>query len=73
MPAEEDVHRTARAIAVGVALASGAAACADDDPVDVTITLMTHDSFAISDATLAAFVHGCVVLALFEDCFLTGS
>ncbi|NIR39798.1 MAG: thiamine ABC transporter substrate-binding protein [Actinobacteria bacterium] len=49
------MNRATRAIAVGLALTVGATGCADDDTADPTVTLMTHDSFAISDAALAAF------------------
>lgn len=57
-------HRT-RVVAVIVGLALLAAACGGDDDAteaddarpsdDTTITLLTHDSFALSDETLAAF------------------
>ena len=45
------LHLLVTTIAVALAVAS----CSGDDPETVTVTLVTHDSFAISDATLAAF------------------
>ena len=42
---------------IGSAVAAGLmmAACGDDDPVDTTVTLVTHDSFLVSPETFEAF------------------
>jgi len=46
-------------VAAGLALCLGLAACGDDDTVagreDITLRLLTHDSFAVSDGVLEAF------------------
>ncbi len=40
---------------LGVLLGSGLTACGDDGSGDVTLRLLTHDSFAVSDGVLEAF------------------
>jgi thiamine transport system substrate-binding protein len=55
------MHRRPRpltvVVAVTIALALGTTACGDDTDgaANVTLTLVTHDSFAVSDGVLAAF------------------
>ncbi|MBT5852169.1 MAG: thiamine ABC transporter substrate-binding protein, partial [Acidimicrobiaceae bacterium] len=50
------MHRVARLLGVIVALGLMVAACADDESLDgMSITVLTHDSFVISEEALAAF------------------
>lgn len=45
-----------RVVAAGVILLVGAASCGGDDPAgDTTVTLLTHDSFAVSPEVLDSF------------------
>ena len=54
------IRRTLIAVAVGAVVSLTAASCGNDSagsgtPESVTLTLITHDSFALSDETLASF------------------
>lgn len=61
IPAEEDMHRPTTLFAATMALVLIASACGSDTPTvadtldGTTITLVTHDSFYLSDGTLQSF------------------